>query len=243
MPKPTKDERRARRKQGRKLHNGWRIEGMYPSERPVGGGIVSATPDEVIAALEGVPADLPWPAMAPRLLPLFERVRPYPPGMPERAQAILPPGVSVSFGIDVGPGFIAITPEIIEGWSLTLGDVAAQAMANLHSRAAEVKPADVISGPLADLEARWLQTNRSIGSVLVLAPSELARIFGAAPQYFIAPMRDLLVGFPPNVDPELAAWLYGEIASEDPNCLVPRGFAFDGRNVTVERLLSPAAVA
>ena len=52
-------------------------------------------------------------------------------------------------------------------------------------------------------------------------------------------MRDLLVGLPHDVDPAFAGWLYEEIASRDPNCLLPHAFAFDGRSVTVLPLGPP----
>jgi hypothetical protein len=244
MSRATKAERRSRRRGGRtRLENGWRFEGLFPSEQPLGLGVVSATPAEVFAAFEKLPPELPWPAVAPRLVPMFDRVRPFPPGTPKLAQAIVPPGLPIGFGIDLGPGIITVSPHLIDGWAVSVGDVTAQALANLHAIAAEVDPADVFRAPLADVEAGYLQTGRGIGSTLVLAPTELARIFGAVPRLFIAPMRDLIVGFPHDVDRELVAWLYDEIASGDPNCLVPRAFAFDGRQVTVERLDLGAAVA
>jgi hypothetical protein len=244
MSRATKSERRTRRKGGRrKLKNGWRVEGLYPSEELLGPGVVSATPAEVFAAFEQLPPDLPWPAVAPRLLPMFDRVRPFPPGTPKLAQAIVPPGLPIGFGIDLGPAFITVSPHLIDGWSVSVGDVTAQALANLHAIAAEVAPTEVFKGPLAEVEVGYLRTGRGIGSTLVLAPTELARIFGAMPRVFITPMRDLIVGFPPDVDRELVAWLYEEIASGDPNCLVPRAFAFDGRQVTLERLDLGAAVA
>jgi hypothetical protein len=163
--------------------------------------------------------------------------------MPPLAQAIVPPGVPIGFGIDLGPGFITITPQMIEGWSLSVTDVCARAVANLHAIAAEVKPSEVFPGTLADVETDWLQTRRGIGSVLALAPTELRRIFGPAPRLFIAPMRDLLIGFPDDVERDLAAWLFAEIASGDPNHLYPRAFVFDGRDVGVEPLAAPRLAA
>ena len=45
-------------------------------------------------------------------------------------------------------------------------------------------------------------------------------------------MRDLLVALPPD-ELEFAAWLFAEIATDDPNHLPARIFEFDGRAITV----------
>jgi len=197
----------------------------------------------VLAAAERLPPDLDWKAVAPRVIPLFERVRPYPPNMPPRVQAIVAPGVTIGFGIDFGPALLTVSPEIVERWSMSVADLAAHALANLHEVAGTVSPDEVHRGPLGDVDIAALQTRRGIGSVLVLAPTELARIFGPEPALFIAPMRDLLIGLPASADPSLAAWLYDDIASGDPNCLAPRAFLFNGRSITVEPLAVPLLAA
>ena len=89
---------------------------------------------------------------------------------------------------------------------------------------------------MGEAPARWLQSGRSIGSVLVLAPDQLARIFGPGPAFFITPMRDLIIGLPSDVDRELAAWLWLEVASLDPNCPGPAGYRFDGSRIAIEVL-------
>lgn len=103
-----------------------------------------------------------------------------------------------------------------------------------------VRPAidgsSIVEGGIDTTATRWLQTGRSIGSVLVLAPDELQRIFGPRPAFFITPMRDLIIGLPPDVDRELAAWLWLEVAALDPNCLGPIGYHFDGRSVRPDSL-------
>ena len=209
----------------------------------LGPGVVSASPAEVLAAMEQLPAELNWETVAARIVPLFERVRPYPPNMPKRVQAIVGPGVTIGFGIDVGPAFITVSPELLDSWSVTAGDLAAQSLANLHAIAAQVRPTEVHRGPVGDIEVEALQTGRGIGSVLILAPTELARIFPSGPGLFIAPMRDLMIRLPPEAEPAEAAWLFAEIASGDPNCLTPRAFLFDGRDVLIESLALPLLAA
>jgi hypothetical protein len=221
-----------RRSRRRQADSGWRVERIDYSERRHGPNITSASPHEVLAAIDELPADLPWPHVSSLVLPIFERVRPYPLGYPPHVEAIVPPGLKVGLALDIGPGLIHVTPDMLGGWGMSLADLTAVALANVHDRASQVQPSDIHHGPLGDVEVRLLQTGRGVGSTLVLAPTELVRLFGDGPCLFIAPMRDLIVGLPPGED-AMAAWLFGEIAAEDPNHLQPRAFAFDGRAVRV----------
>jgi hypothetical protein len=241
MARATKAERRCRRKRDRWSRGRWTVQ-FRESEQPLGPGVVSASPQEVLAAIHAMP-DLEWPAVAPLVLPLLERVRPYPVGHPERATVFMPPGLSIGFGIDIGPAHMIISREMVGGWGISLADVAARALGNLHAIAAEVESDKMVVGPLGDYEAACLQTDRHIGSVMPLAPTELQRLFGDEPRVFITPMRDLIIGLPHDVDRDWATWLYAEIASGDPNCMPPFAFLFDGRQVVVDRLALPAAVA
>ena len=62
-----------------------------------------------------------------------------------------------------------------------------------------------------------LQTGVGCASAMVLLPDELRRVFGEGAQLLIAPMRDVLISLPPDVDRAFAAWLNDEFASMDPN--------------------------
>jgi hypothetical protein len=237
MKQQRATQRRQRRKQerGDSRRDGRQLA-VYESDWTVGPDIVSATQAELVKAIEALPHDLTWDVVAPRLVPLFERVRPYPPGMPAPIQMLVPPGVQIGFGMDIGPAFVTVSDTLAADWAKSPADLAVQAMANLHSLASEVALTEVFHGPIGDVETAWLQTKRGVGSVLVLAPSELRRIFGAGPRRFIAPMRDLLIGMPADTDAEFAAWVYADIASQDPNCLQPRLFTFDGRHMALQAL-------
>jgi hypothetical protein len=194
--------------------------------------VVSAGPEEIAAAMAGLPDDLSWEWAAPRVLPVFQRVRPYPPGSPDPVVRVLPPGLPVSLGVDLGLVHATVSEAMVERWSLPVADITAQAMVNLHERAAGVAPEQIVWGDVGGVRTGLLQTGRSIGSSLVLAPLELARILGDAPRLLIAPMRDLLVALPPD-ELELAAWLFTEIATDDPNHLPARIFEFDGHAITL----------
>ena len=218
----------------RKLSNGFRFD-MYPGPA-LGDGVVTASPEELVAALEEIPKDLTWKWASSRVLPMLPRMRPWPGGSPEPLITVMPPGIAVGFGVDIGPGCMAVSAPLLESWSQSPADLAAAATVNLHARAAEVVPSDVYRGSIADVPTAWLQTGRSIGSTLILAPAELTRLFGPEPLLLLAPMRDLLIGLPTDVDPELATWLYLEIAGGDPNCLGPSAFRLDGGTISPGQL-------
>jgi hypothetical protein len=211
------------------LESGYHI-GRITYGPPLGEGVVQAPLEEVLAALESNAA-LDWSSAAEQVLPVLPRLRPYPPGSPKPLVTMLPPGVATGFGIDVGPAFMNVTPELATSWRIGVADIATRAVANVHDRAGAVRASDIHVGNLAGARTEWLQTGRSIGSTLIFAPHHLRRIFGPEPRVFITPMRDLIIGLPGDVDSELALWLHAEIASEDPNCLGPTGYSFDGSGI------------
>ncbi len=201
----------------------------------MGPDVRAASLDEVLGSLTGLAGDLRWSEVAPRIVPLFERVRPFLPDPSERVVTLVPPGIPITMGIDLGPAFAHVTTAMVEGWPVSPADVTAQALANLHARASAVGPAKVVWGDIDGVPTGWLQTDVGIGSTLILAPQELGRIFGAEPRLLVAPMRDLLIAVPPD-EVEIATWLFAEVASQDPNHLHPRLFGFDGRTVTVRTM-------
>lgn len=230
-----RETRRRKRKhrhdpQGDHASDGWDLR-FLPGP-PVGPGVRTSSPEDIAGALARLPGDLGWEHVASRVLPQFQRARPYPAGLPTPIVTVVPPGLPVSLGIDIGPAHIHVTSELLERWSLSVTDVTARALVNLHERASGVTSGQIVWGDIDGVRTGWLQTERGIGSTLVLAPHELARILGDAPRSLITPMRDLLIALPPQ-EIELAAWLFAEIASEDPNHLQPRVFQFDGRSVMV----------
>src|SRR4051794_15393812 len=105
-------DRTARRPELRAASNdGWTIEGLAAA--PVGPGIRAASLEEAISALQQFDSGLPWKRASSLVVPLFQRIRPYPPGFPEPVRYLMPAGVSVTFGVDAGPAFIHVTAEIV----------------------------------------------------------------------------------------------------------------------------------
>ena len=232
---PPKRRRSQPTPKTRRRRAGLRIDRVaYGPE--VGEGVVTATLEDLERALEGQPDDVNWAWASAHVIPVMPRIRPYPDGFPEPLRIIVDPGVAIGFAIDIGPAFMSVGPDLLRTWGIPLADVHSRSLANVTERSATIDVESIVEGSIGAAPTRWLQTGRSIGSVLVLVPDELRRLFGAAPAYFITPMRDLIIGLPPDVDRELATWLWMEVATLDPNCLGPVGYRFDGRLVTPEPL-------
>ena len=197
---------------------------------PTGPDVVTPSFEEVFAALETTPEELTWDQIAPEVVPLFQRVRPYQHEMPEQLRVVVPPGLTVGFGVDIGPAFITVSPEMAEEWGVPPDTILERALANLEARMDGVRPRDVYVGSIGDVPVRMLQSPTGSASTYVLAPAALGRILGAHRQLVLAPMRNLLLSLPINADRDFAAWLFDEIASQDPNCLAPAAFVIgDGR--------------
>lgn len=210
---------------------------------PAGPGIHSASVQEVVEAVQAVPPPEDWPGLSRMLVPIFQRLRPYFDGFPEPLRVLVPPGISISFAIDIGPALLHVSPDIAAKWPVSLHEITQRALANVAERAAHVPVDRVLRQPVGHVPSAWLQSGIGGASTFVLQPRALPRLFGPGPHLFIAPMRDLLIALPADVDREFALWLYAELAEQDPNCLAPIGFWSDGSRVTLEALEPEFATA
>jgi len=203
---------------------------------PNGPDVVSPSVEAVMAAIDTMPHELTWEVIAPEVVPLFQRVRPYHPSMPEQLRIVVPPGLSVGFGVDIGPAFIAVSPEMAAEWGVGPDDILARALTNLEGRMAAVRPRDVYDGTIGDLPVRILQSPTGSASTYVLVPKALGRILGRHRQLVLAPMRNLLISLPIGVDRDFAEWLFDEFATQDPNCLAPTVFVVGEGQLALEPL-------
>lgn len=229
-------------RRGLRRGNDWSIDRIHVSDAVVGPDVRVPALEDVLRAIENAPRADDWDAVARLVVPLFPRARPQPAGVPAPLTAILPPGVLVGFGADIGPAFMTLNGPQLELLGVAKADIVAQALANLLARADKLDGSSIVHGEIADTPVAMLQSGVSIGSTLVLAPVQVRRLFGPSPMLFIAPMRDLLIGFPADVEIELAAWVFDEFASQDPNCLAPFGFGYDGERLTIAMLGSRMTV-
>ena len=202
----------------------------------LGNGMEQASVAAVMAAIGSLPQDLTWDKMAPSVIPVLPRRRPLPQVSGEPFRVTLPPGIPTGFGIDIGPAFLVVGEDLLRGWPVQPADLVATALSNLTGRLAQIGPRDLLRQQIDGVQVRLLQSGVGCASALVLVPDEMQRIFGDAPQVFVAPMRDLLLSMPPDVDRRFAGWLTDELASMDPNGLALDAFVLEGGALRYERL-------
>src|SRR4051794_25612385 len=193
----------------------------------LGNGMVQATPDAVLRAMGGLPADLDWSSMAESVIPILPRRRPMPPLAGAPFRVTLPPGVPTGFGIDIGPAFLVVGESLLATWSIGPADIVARALDNLRVRMGTVRPRDLVHEAIDGVPVRLLQSGAGCASGLVLVEDELRRIFGGQPQCLIAPMRDVLISLPVDVDRTFLGWMNDEFAEMDPNGLALDAFVLD----------------
>ena len=183
-----------------------------------------------------------WDDVASEILPVFERARPssYPVDPP--ALTVLPPGVTVGFGVDAGPAFMRISTAHLAHWPVDLPGLAVRALDNLRNRARDADERNLLRDSVDDVPVTVFQSHDGWASTMVLLPDAMDRLFGRDPALFVAPSRDLLIGLPIDVDPAFATWLTEEFEAMDANAL--RLEAFEWRDGSVGcRPLARAAVA
>jgi hypothetical protein len=177
-----------------------------------------------MAAIGRLDPDLPWDKVHDMVVPMMPRVRPYPGPAPDPVRALLPPGILVGFGIDIGPAITVIGSGLLESWRIDVATLAATALENLRDRAGACEPGIVHRDAVADVSVDLLQTGGGFAASLLLVPEFLERFFGPGPHLLVAPMRDILIALPGDVDRDFAGWLSEEFEVLDPNHLHLGGF-------------------
>lgn len=192
----------------------------------LGPGMTGADDATLMAALARADPDRPWAKAKRDVLPMLPRVRPFPfPTEPVRV--MLPPGILAGFGIDLGPALVMVDDAQLRRWGVDIATVVAEALENVRRAAARCDPGKVVRQSIDGLPVLALQTGEGIGASMLLAPDTLERFFGSGPHLLLAPMRDLVIALPPNVDHEMAAWLAEEWEAMDPNHLHLGGWMFE----------------
>lgn len=220
-----------------------RQSGRFHLRRPSGLEFVVPSLDEVLAASETFMSDPSWKQARRLVVPVFERLRPFPSIVPAPATMLLPPGVSVGFGVDVGPAFMRISEPVLERWGIGLEEVGRVALRNLRDRARNAAPYRVVEDEVDDVPISVFQSREGWASTLVLVTDALEAVFGPDPRLFVAPCRDLLIGLPADVDLELATTLSEAFETADPNGLWLEGFLLENGRVTCTPLAREPIVA
>ncbi len=220
----------------RRPRNGQDLElEVFPGPA-LGPGVVTADYASVVAALDSFDPEMPWKRARARILPMLPRVRPFPGPELELARAMLPPGILVGFGIDIGPAITFVGASLLDRWRVDVPTVVAASLANLRRLATECGRDVVIRDRIGDVPVTLLQTRLGIAASLILVPECLDRLLGPGPHLLLAPMRDILIALPPDVDREFAAWLADEWEALDPNHLHLGGFRHERGTIIPEAL-------
>ncbi|MEA2653993.1 MAG: hypothetical protein QOI37_1220 [Chloroflexota bacterium] len=172
-----------------------------------------------------------WDEVADDILPVFERARPFAYEIEPPAQALVPPGVTVGFGIDLGLAFARVAASQLEDWPVDLEALTRRALRNLRQRARDATDYDLVGEPIGGVPTTVFQSRDGWASTAILVPNAIERLFGPRPRLFIAPSRDLLIGLPVDVDVAFATWLAEEFEAHDPNALRLEGFEWRDRTV------------
>lgn len=167
---------------------------------------------------------------------MLPRFRPVPGSELELVRAMLPPGILVGFGVDIGPAVMFVGSPLLERWAIDATTLVDAALANVRRLASELDGRDVLFDHITDVPVAILQTHLGIAASLILVPEQLERFFGRGPHLLLAPMRDLLLALPADVDREFAGWLAEELEALDPNHLHLGGFRYERGSVTPEAL-------
>lgn len=218
----------------RQTRNGLELE-VFPGPA-LGPGVATADYRTVLEAMEQFDPEMPWKKARARILPMLPRVRPLPGPELGLARAMLPPGILVGFGIDIGPAITFVGASLLDRWQVDVPTVVAAALENLRKLAGECERDAVIRDRIGDVPVTLLQTRLGIAASLILVPDFVDRLLGSGPHLLLAPMRDILIALPPDVDREFAAWLAAEWEALDPNHLHLGGFRHERGTIVPEAL-------
>jgi len=221
-----------------KLRGG--VRGEIFEGPPLGPGVTRADERTLRRALEQLDLDRDWSELRDQIVPMLPRLRPHPAGSGEPVRVMLPPGILVGFGIDIGPALIQVVPELLAQWGVSVEKLVREALSNVARHSAACDPRRVVRSRIGPTEVAALQTGEGIAASLLLAPEQLGRFFGSEPGLLLAPMRDLLLRLPAKVPAADAAWIAEEFEAVDPNSLHLGAFAWDGSTGLRPLNLEPA---
>ena len=181
--------------------------------------VTTAPVEEVISAIESVDLTAPWEEVAPDLRPALPRRRTLPVDIAALPQREYAPGIDCVLGMDIGPAMLFVAHEQLACWGVSAEEAFDQALNNVRAEVAARKQFALIHERIADVPTLAYQSRDGWASCLLLLPDELTRVFGERSGLILAPMRDLVICLPLDVEREFAHWLLNEFAEIDMNAL------------------------
>ena len=194
--------------------------------------VTTATVEEVMSAVEAVDLDVPWKQVTPKLRLALPRRRALPVDIEVLPQQEYSPGIRAVLGLDIGPAMLFVAREQLESWGVTATEAFEQALDNVRTAVTARKQFALIHERIADVPTLAFQSREGWASSLLLLPSELTRVLGERNGLILAPMRDLIICLPLDVEREFAQWLLDEFAEVDMNALDLPPFALVDGHLT-----------
>ncbi len=188
------------------------------------------TSEAVAEALATIPEGMPWTWAALRVMPAVrgDRLAVLEDGEAERLGFIglgefpslaLPPGVDVTFAVDVDVVRVNVNQADLDAWDMTLEQVLPVAMGNLR-RAVGTWDGGPYRDEYEDVPVRMLEGWPMWASSIVLDPDLVARCFGPEDQLLVAPYACNVISLPVDVDRDLAADLVDLFGLINPSSLL-----------------------
>ena len=207
----------------------------------------TASVTDVLAAIESADLEAPWEEMAPNLRVALPRRRELPVPTKDLPTHLYPPGIETVLGLDIGPAMLFVPHEQLATWEVSADEAFDRALDNVREQVAGRRQFALVHERIADVPTLAFQSRDGWASQLLLLPDELARVLGDRNGLILAPMRDLVISLPLDVEREFASWLLEEFAEVDMNALdIPPLALVDGQLVPaigVPKALRRTAVA
>jgi hypothetical protein len=181
--------------------------------------VTTAPVEEVLTAIESVDLKAPWKEVASDLRIALPRRRPLPVDAGTLPTRVYPPGIETVLGLDIGPAMLFVAPEQLALWDVTADEAFEQALENVRAQVAARKQFALVHERIADVPTLAFQSRDGWASELLLLPEQLAHVLGDRNGLILAPMRDLIISLPLDVEREFAHWLLEEFAAVDMNAL------------------------
>ncbi len=192
--------------------------------------VETASVADVLAAIESADLEAPWEEMAPNLRVALPRRRDLPVPRDDLPRHVYPPGIETVLGLDIGPAMLFVPHEQLAKWEVSADEAFDRALDNVREQVAGRKQFALIHERIADVPTLAFQSRDGWASQLLLLPDELVRVIGDRNGLILAPMRDLVISLPLDVEREFAHWLLEEFAEVDMNALdIPPLALVDGQ--------------
>jgi hypothetical protein len=214
-----RDQREGRSDRGR--------DRLTPAELAYADGIVR----QMASALHAVQTGDGWDAVRTTILPMLRRVGRSAWNGPDAVELLVPPGLPTRFGVDLGPAMALVSPTLLETWGVDAMTLLGSALDNLRRRVVEEPPHVQRLAAVGIPEATVIQ-GQAWGSALVLVPDRLATLIGPEPRMLLAPVRNMLVALPEDVDIESVDRLWQAITRDAPDELDLVPLLWTGSEVT-----------